>query len=1192
MATVRPYINHLLQNTGITPACSEEERTAADDIAQIFARHGFEPEIQEFTASGSFKLAYAVLGIMSFVAAVLMGLGGALGVIGLLLAVAAAVLFYMERIGKPVLSKLGAGGISQNVIAYHKASGPLASPRNRPVVVVAHYDSPRADVLSQMPYAAYRPVLVKLLPYAMVVPAIVAIVRLLPLPDAAKIVLWILGIIVALVPLANAVATIMNRYVLPYTSGSVCNKSSVAAMLGVMNAVAPFTGENEFPEDIPFEEYFAEQQEIAEDQARAAAGDEADEEGAAGDEPAEGDAPVEGDDLSADAMPAESEAGASSDLSATASMAVPASAASSTAELGADAVAAIAAAGVEATEAALDQVVGENEGNGSVDAEAAAPASKEDGDASGRVDVSGDDEVRDAGDSSPSGAGSAKHGEPVDHGEPADGASPADDASAAGEQGMPRDLAEEPSTPINALGNYRYGTEAIRALGMVPDSCVIEYEADAFEKAPSTRASGANVAGDARDTSATAHGADDANAARDERGDADSASAVHGAGEVDGATEGSSHLDEDERDFGSFDTDAYGYEDEQREDEREGDWDEIERPRPPRRRPHPAVPAVPAGGAAGVADALSALGAGAQRLFGAALRRGKSMVDVVEQSISDAKQHARHDDDAVDEANAAELESGAAQDQLEQAGASADGAGLTDDASADSDATSAQQALDETASMSAPTAAMDVSDLAAAAQESQESQESQGAASAVSPASAPEAAGADVRVDGQSGVDLGATHAYAPSQVPGVQDLGAPTSSAPGAQAAHEQTGAPAASEEPQAETVDSLMEQIYRAHPQPRQQRQSMIGIPDPSQPSLNRVTTASRTSLFDIPDPLSTPADPFAPQGVSGVGGVSNSTPAPSAAPIPDQPAPISPASIPDPFSPAPVVPASGAAEGFSVIGSADGAQPVAAPSLPVISAPAPATASGAVPSAGASSPMGAFETISADAPMTAAQHEGKKRRGLFGRKKKQEETSMSEFLGVGDDFDAKRSGRDIGSWDNFDSDWKGGAATAGDADESELRDAVASMGDDELLGHDIWFVATGASEFGNAGMKAFLEAHRDKLRGVFLINLECVGAGRVVMVASEGENRVLKGDKRIMRLVRKVSSAFHCEYGEVEMSYLSTDAYAAMNMSLRSLTLAGVDGPRFACSHSTEDMPYNVDVENINTVADVVTEVIRRS
>lgn len=33
MANTQNYINHLLQGTGITPACSEEERLAAEDIA-------------------------------------------------------------------------------------------------------------------------------------------------------------------------------------------------------------------------------------------------------------------------------------------------------------------------------------------------------------------------------------------------------------------------------------------------------------------------------------------------------------------------------------------------------------------------------------------------------------------------------------------------------------------------------------------------------------------------------------------------------------------------------------------------------------------------------------------------------------------------------------------------------------------------------------------------------------------------------------------------------------------------------------------------------------------------------------------------------------------------------------------------------------------------------------------------------
>ena len=271
MANTQNYINHLLQNTGITPACSEEERLAAEDIAQIFRNHGFDPEVQEFNAPAPSRLAFAVTGILAFAGALLMGIGGGVGLVGTLLAIVGAVLYVLERMGRPVISRLGKTGVSQNVIAYHKASGPLASPRNRPVVVVAHYDSPRAELFAREPYAPYRALVAKSLPVATIVPAAVAVLRILPLPGALKVLLWIVAILVSLVALANAVNIIANRFVLPYTSGSVCNKSSVAAMLGVMDNVAPYQGENEFPNDIPFDTYFGEQKRRAEEMARAAA---------------------------------------------------------------------------------------------------------------------------------------------------------------------------------------------------------------------------------------------------------------------------------------------------------------------------------------------------------------------------------------------------------------------------------------------------------------------------------------------------------------------------------------------------------------------------------------------------------------------------------------------------------------------------------------------------------------------------------------------------------------------------------------------------------------------------------------------------------------------------------------------------------------------------------------------------------
>ena len=95
--------------------------------------------------------------------------------------------------------------------------------------MVAHYDSSRADLLSREPFANYRALINKLFPVAMVLPAAVAILRLLPLPAALKAVLWVIAILFSLIPLLRSVAFLFDRFAMPYTTGAICNKSSVAA---------------------------------------------------------------------------------------------------------------------------------------------------------------------------------------------------------------------------------------------------------------------------------------------------------------------------------------------------------------------------------------------------------------------------------------------------------------------------------------------------------------------------------------------------------------------------------------------------------------------------------------------------------------------------------------------------------------------------------------------------------------------------------------------------------------------------------------------------------------------------------------------------------------------------------------------------------------------------------------------------
>ena len=1042
MANTQNYINHLLQNTGITPACSEEERLAAEDIAQIFRNHGFDPEVQEFNAPAPSRMAFAVTGILAFAGALLMGIGGGIGLVGTLLAIVGAVLYVLERTGRPVISRLGKTGVSQNVIAYHKASGPLASPRNRPVVVVAHYDSPRAELLTREPYAPYRALIAKLLPIATIAPAAIAILRILPLPGALKVLLWIVAILASLVALANAANIISNRFVLPYTSGSVCNKSSVAAMLGVMDNVAPYQGENEFPDDIPFDTYFGEQKRRAEEMARAAAEYAAAQQQNDYGNTIEYEEPAYTEDEYGQPVAPEGEQG-------------------------------------EAFDEQIDGFEGASADETLIGAIAPEPQVQ---------DIPAEEPVADE-----------------------STAEPAEEPAAA-EQAEPE---PKPKLYRNAAGNIRFGSDAIRALGMLPESCTLDYEEGeepTFEPEP------APVAQEPAPAANTAVAPAESVAAPVVAAEPDAKPALDSAAGLDILAPAAPAQVEDE-------TADEDYDEYPQRVSYESDTDfstEL-----PSTTPH-----------ADIASAFSSIGASASSFFKGALAKGKKFVDDFEEKRAAAREAAERE--AAAQQQAAEAERERAAQEFEQNDAeqpvSVDVADATRsfeapqpspaDVAGETATFETQQPVDSTVSFDA-TMTFEKQGTAIAEPLSTPVEDEPTAPDTVEDQSAAEQVAEDSSEQEPEPVAPKAPQADE-SRPYSTQIFTMPAPSDPGATVAN---AAPS-----QAETVDALMAQISSqasprpnmnvsdpaSAPAPMPSASPLASVPDPSMPSMQQANVASRTSLFDLPDPSAQVNDPFA---------------------------------------------------------TAQGPEPTSAPVVP----PVPAT-----------SDVQPLETISAPAA-PAAKPQKRGLGGLFGRKKKNEQDSMSDWLGVEDDYDAKKSGRGIGSWDNFEDDddgWKGGATSSDGASDEDMLAAVASMGDDELLGHDIWFVATGASDCDGAGMKAFLAAHRDKLRGVFFINLESIGAGSLSVVTVEGEQQLLKGDRRIMNLVNKVCKSFHVDCGAFEMPYAKTDAYAALEASRRALTIAGVDGPRLACAHTEDDLPYNVNPTNIATVSEVVTEVIRRS
>ncbi len=407
-----------------------------------------------------------------------------------------------------------------------------------------------------------------------------------------------------------------------------------------------------------------------------------------------------------------------------------------------------------------------------------------------------------------------------------------------------------------------------------------------------------------------------------------------------------------------------------------------------------------------------------------------------------------------------------------------------------------------------------------------------------------------------------------------------------------------------------------------------------------------ARRAVLFDLPDPLQADVDPLAPD------------------PVPQQqlsPSPMADTSASAMVTPAPVRIDDAASQHASAYQGS-----YAADDIQVREAPA------AAGDAGKGSKKHGFG-------------------GLFGKKRRQQQESMSEWLGVDEDYDAKQSGEAMGSWDNFNDDgmshhgggWKGGAAlnvnlrglkdkvaglaasaagASGDAasdaaageqaaaaeDDSKaavtsamdasqvsdaaqagdevakdeayvpesydpeaplpepsietisaakvdrsLRDAILAMADDDLRAHDIWFVATGASGADHAGIKDFVDKNRKKLRGAFVINLECIGAGELTMLTTEGFGNVRKADRRLSNLLGKVADDLHMNVSKLDRPWADTEATPLMRKHLRGVTLMGMGASELPAFARTEnDVPENVDPEQVEDVCALVMEAIRRS
>ncbi len=262
---------------------------------------------------------------------------------------------------------------------------------------------------------------------------------------------------------------------------------------------------------------------------------------------------------------------------------------------------------------------------------------------------------------------------------------------------------------------------------------------------------------------------------------------------------------------------------------------------------------------------------------------------------------------------------------------------------------------------------------------------------------------------------------------------------------------------------------------------------------------------------------------------------------------------------------------------------------------------------------------------------------------RRKKNDNTTAQEWLGVDDDFDARRGGSKSGGWESFrDDDWEGGgfsnlrsrfsknadshedaaAEEDGAAYDAEQLDAALDTAVDPMaaalevleanktqprphesapmqqiysfaagdINTEIWFVALGSELMDNGGIKAFLAEHASEMRGAMVVNLESLGAGDLCALEKEGLVKTRQASSRTKRYLHHASQASGVSAGSASINWRESAASFALKHRVQSVSLVGMAGSKPAYFAEANDVIENVSSELIDQRADFVVELLK--
>lgn len=240
MAEIMDDVVHLTQEIGPHPAGTEEEQQAALYLAEAAQKEsGFASVIEDFQCVTNYSVPALICFGVALIATIVSIVVPVAVIPCFFIVLIAAVLYVLEVINKPVISRFLRTGASQNIVAKYQPSPVGGISRRRKIVLVANYDSGKVLKDEQLPIAGALPILQKASVIALIVTALVLLLKMTVFAadtGAVSSVLTMLLLICAvlfLVPIARGILYMTA----PYSQSANNNAAGVAVLLDVARQV-------------------------------------------------------------------------------------------------------------------------------------------------------------------------------------------------------------------------------------------------------------------------------------------------------------------------------------------------------------------------------------------------------------------------------------------------------------------------------------------------------------------------------------------------------------------------------------------------------------------------------------------------------------------------------------------------------------------------------------------------------------------------------------------------------------------------------------------------------------------------------------------------------------------------------------------------------------------------------------------